>query len=124
MKPKQQASNIDDISSQAATIGTSAAVGEEVIHIEILMQKHSTYDANYDPDYDIFDDNCVAVISDSNNIREVKPVNIHIRIKNSETKTLVNLGSLCTIINKSLANALVLNSQESYWVQSPENQDL
>ena len=26
------------------------------------MQKHSIYVANYDSDYDDFDDNCVAVI--------------------------------------------------------------
>ena len=35
------------------------------------MQKNSIYDANYDSGYDDFEDNCVAVISDSDNIREV-----------------------------------------------------
>ena len=33
-------------------------------------------------------------------------------------------GSVCTIINRSLANAVVLNSQKSFWVQSPENIDI
>ena len=44
------------------------------------------YDANYDSDYDEFDNNCVAIISDSDNIREVEPVNVNIRIGNTEAK--------------------------------------
>ena len=103
MKPKPHVNNVDDNSSEAATIGTSATVGEEVNQIETMMQKHSIYDANYNSDYNNFDDNCVAAISDSNNIREVKLVNMHIQIKNTDTKTLVKSGSVCTIINKSLA---------------------
>ena len=34
------------------------------------------------------------------------------------------MGSVCTIINKSLANVVVLNSQESFWVQSPDTREL
>ena len=49
---------------------------------------------NYDSDYDEFDDNCVAVISDSDNIREGEPVNMHIHIGNTVTKALVDLGSV------------------------------
>ena len=66
----------------------------------------------------------VAVISDSDNIREVEPVNVNIRIGNTEMEALVDSGSVCTIINRILANAVVLISQESFWVQSPENHDL
>ena len=74
-----------------------------------------------------FDDNCVAVISNSDKmtkIREVESVNMHIRIGNTETKALEDSGSICTIINRSLENSVVLNSQENFWVLSPENQDL
>ena len=49
---------------------------------------------------------------------------MQIRIKNTETKALVDLGSVSTIINRSLANAVVLNSQEIFCAQSPENLDL
>ena len=76
------------------------------------MQKHSLYDANYDSDYDDFDDNCVAVISDSDNIREVEPLNMHIKIGNTEKKPLVDSGSICINTNKSLADAVVSNSQK------------
>ena len=49
---------------------------------------------------------------------------MHIRIEKTETKALAESRSVCTIINRSLATAVVLNSQESFWVQSPENRDL
>ena len=44
-------------------MGTSATVGKQVNHIDRLLQKQSIYDANYDSDYDDYDDNCVATIS-------------------------------------------------------------
>ena len=78
MKPKPRVNNVDDKYSQAATIGTSATVGEQVDQIEAMMQKYSIYDANYESVYDDFDDNCVALISDSDNIREVEPLKMHI----------------------------------------------
>ena len=49
---------------------------------------------------------------------------MNICIRNTETKVLVDLGSVCTIINRSLANAVVLNSQENFWVQSQETHEL
>ena len=110
MNPKPRVSKVDDTSSEIATIGTSAPVGEQISQIENLMQRHSVYDANYDPDYDEFPDNCIAVISDSDSIREVELVNMHIRFGNTKTKALVDSGSTCTIINRNLANAVVLNS--------------
>ena len=64
------------IASEAATIGSSAMVEEQINQLETMMGRHSIYDANYDSDYDEFNDNCVAVISDSDNIREVEPVNL------------------------------------------------
>ena len=111
---------VDDSISEAATVGTSATVGEQVNHIDRLLQKHSIYDANYDSDYDDYDDNCVATISFNNNTREVEPVNLKICIGNTGTKALVDSGSLCAINNKSLATEVVRYCRESFWVQSPE----
>ena len=56
------------------------------------------------------DDNCVAVISDSDSLREVQPVNMQILFGNVETKALVDSRSVCTIVNKSIANAVMMNS--------------
>ena len=76
--------------------------------------KKIIYDANYDSDCDDFDDKCVATISTNDNIREVEPVNVYICIGNTNTKALVDSGSDCIIINKSLANAVVSDCQESF----------
>ena len=54
-----------------------ATVEEQVNQIEAMMQKHTIYDANHDSDCVDFEDNCVAIISDSDSIREVEPVNMH-----------------------------------------------
>ena len=121
MKPKSRINNVDDTSSEATTISTSVTAGKHVNQIERMLQRHSIYDANYDSDYDEFDDNCVAVISDFDNISEVEPVNMHNRIGTTETKDLVDSESVCTILKISLANAVVLNSQESFLLQSPDN---
>ena len=78
MRPKPRLNNVDDASSEAATIGTSATVEEQVNQIDAKIQKLSIYDANFDSYYPDFDNNWVAVMSDSDNLREVEPVNIHI----------------------------------------------
>ena len=124
MKPISRVNNDDDKFSEAATIDTSATVEDQVNQIDAMMQKHSIYDANYDSDYDDFKDNCVAIISDSDSFREMEPVNMHIQFRSNETKALVASGRVCTITNKNLANAAVLNSKEIYSVQTLEFRDL
>ena len=57
-----------------------------------MFQVHSIYDANYNSDFEEFDNNCVARISDTFNIREPEPVNVNICIGNTETKALVDSG--------------------------------
>ena len=106
-KPKPRVNNVDDSISKTATVGTSATVRGQVNYIDRLLQKHSIYDANYDSDYDDCDDNCVSTISINNNTREAEPVNFNICIGNTSTKALVDSGSVCTIINKILATAVV-----------------
>ena len=107
MKPKPRVNNVDDTISEAATIGISATAGEQVNQVETMFNRHSIYDANYDSDYDEFDDNCVVLISDSDNIREMEPVNMHICIGNTETKALVDSGSVGTIINNSYQTKII-----------------
>ena len=105
-------------------MGTSTTAAEQVNNIDRLLQQQSIYDANYDSDYDDYNDNCVATISVKSDTREVEPVNLDICVGNRTTKALVDSGSVCIIINKSLANAVVSACKESYWVQSPEIHDL
>ena len=89
-----------------------------------MFQKQSIYDANYDSDYDDYNDNCIATISINNDTREVEPVNLDICIGNTKTKALVDSASVCTITNESLANTVVSECKGSFLVQSPETHEL
>ena len=115
-KPRPNVNNVDDSISEAAIVGTSATVGEQVNHIDRLLQKQGIYDANYDSDYDDYDDNCVATISINSDTREVEPANLDICIGNTKTKVLVDLGSVCTIVNKSIATTVVSECKQSFSV--------
>ena len=116
--------NVDDFVSEAATVGYSATAAEQINNIDRLLQKQGINNANYDSDYDDYDDNCVATISIESDTREVEPVNLDICVGNTKTKALVDSGSVCTIINKSLAKTVVSECKGSFWVQSPEIHDL
>ena len=54
----------------------------------------------------------------------MEPVNLNICIENTSAKALVDSGSVCTIINKSLPTAVVSDRNESFWVQSAEMHEL
>ena len=113
-KPKPPVNNVDDSVSEAATVGTSATAAEQVNNIDRLLQEQAIYDENYDSDYDDYDDNCVATISLKSDTREVEPVYLDICVGNTKTKALVDSGSVCTIINKSLAKTVVSECKGSY----------
>ena len=123
-KPRSRVNYVDDSISEAATVGTTTSLTEQVNNISKLLQQKSIYDANYDSDYDDYDDNCVAAISYNTDTREVEPVNLDIRVGNTSTKALVDSRSVCKIVNKSLADKVVSECKDSYWIQSPEIHDL
>ena len=123
-KTKPRVNYVDDSVSEAATVGTSTTAADQVNNISKLLQQKSIYDANYDSDYDDYNDNCVAAISIKNDTREVEPVYFDICVGNTYTKALVDSGSVCTIVNKSLADTVVSDCNESNWVESPEIHDL
>ena len=100
-KTKPRVNNVDDSVSEAATVGTSATAAEQVNNIDRLLKQQSIYEANYDSDFDDYNDNCVAKTSVKSDSREVETVNLYICVGNTKTKTLVDSGSVCTIINKS-----------------------
>ena len=66
----------------------------------------------------------MATIAYINETRDLEPVNLDICVGNTGTKALVDSGSVCTIINKRLANTVESECDKSYWVQSPEIHDL
>ena len=54
------------------------------------------------------------------NLREVEPVNLNSCIRNTNTKALVDSGSVCNINNKSIATAVEWDCKESFWLHSPK----
>ena len=60
--------------------------------IDPMLGKPNIYDSNYDSDVDDFDGNCVAVISDSNSLRELEAVNMQILFENVENKSTSECG--------------------------------
>ena len=87
-KPKHRVNNVADSVSEAATVGTSTTVAEQVNNIDRLLKQQSIYDANYDSDYDDYNDNCVATMSVKSDTREVEPVNLDICVGSTTTKSI------------------------------------
>ena len=46
LKPKPRVNNVEDVSSEAARVGTSATAEEQVKEIDYMLKKHNIFDAN------------------------------------------------------------------------------
>ena len=68
----------------------------------------------YESDYSSGEDITVAVIK--NAIEKVEPLNMPIKIGNINTTLLVDSGSPCTILNRSLASRVVQSSPRAFWI--------
>ena len=91
-------------------VGTSATAKEQLNQIDSMLKQQNVHDSNYDSDYGDLDENCVAVISDSDSLREVETVNMQIYFGNKETKAFVSLERLHYIYLKP--NKRVDNEQQ------------
>ena len=73
--------------------------------------------ANFDPDlesnYSSDEDNCVAVVSSTDSTTSVDAINLPVIFGNTSTNVLVDSGSVCTIINASLANSIISHDPKS-----------
>ena len=125
LKPKPTVNNVDEASSDAAIIGNWHICNcEEQVNInEANIRQHSIYE-QITTQNTTTSTTSVAVISDRDSLREKGPTNMHIQFRNTESKALEDSGSVCFIISERLANAVVMNSNESYWTQPPAFQDL
>ena len=65
-------------------------------------------------DYDSSDDNMVASIASTTVQNEPKNTTLQIGKKNVDL--LIDSGSLCSILNKSLATAIINNSSHARWL--------
>ena len=68
----------------------------------------------YEADYSSGEGNTVAVIE--NAVEKVEPLNMPIKIGNITTTLLVDSGSACSFLNRSLASQVVQSSPRTFWI--------
>ena len=68
----------------------------------------------YESDYSSGEDNTVAVIQ--NAVEKVEPLNMPLKVGNINTTLLVDSGSACSILNRSLASRVVQSSPRAFWI--------
>ena len=68
----------------------------------------------YEPDYSSGEDTMVAVTEIA--VEKVEPLNMPIKISNITTRLLVDSGSACSILNRSLASQVVQSSPRAFWI--------
>ena len=68
----------------------------------------------YESDYSSGENNTVAVIE--NALEKVETLNMPIKIGNINTTLLVDSGSACSILNRSLTSQMVQSSPRAFWI--------
>ena len=84
--------------------------------------------ANFDPylesNYSSDEDNCVAVVSSTDSTTSVDAINLPVNFGNTSANVLVDSGSVCTIINESLANSIISHDSKSKWIREANPKQL
>ena len=84
--------------------------------------------ANSDPDlesnYSSDEDNCVAAVSSTDSTTSVDAINLPVIFGKTPTNVLVDSGSVCTIINESLANSIISHDSKSKWIREANPKQL
>ena len=68
----------------------------------------------YESDYSCAEDNMVTLIE--NDIAKIEPLNMPVKMGNILTSLLVDSGSTCSILNRSLASQVVKSSPHAAWI--------
>ena len=68
----------------------------------------------YESDYSSAEDNMVTLIE--NDIAKIEPLNMPVKIGNISTTLLVDSGSTCSILNRSLVSQVVKSSPHAAWI--------
>ena len=82
---------------------------------EDINQISADFDPDLESNYSSDEDNCVASVSLADFTTSVEAVNFSLVFGNTATNVLVDSGSVCTIINKSLADSIISQDPNSKW---------
>ena len=81
---------------------------EDSVH---FLQPAKLYESDYSSGEE---DNTVAMIDTA--VEKVEPLNMPLKIGNINTTLLVDSGSACSILNRSLASQVVQSSPRAFWI--------
>ena len=92
----------------------NAETSEQNTHSENQNVNYINYNEQFHSDYDSSDDNYVATVENVDT-SSIALQNMTITIGNTDCHLLLDSGSGCTIINKSLAREIMFNCAQSQW---------
>ena len=91
--------------------------------VEDVNQISADFDPDLESNCSSDEDNCVPVVS-STDLTSMTAVNLPVIFGNTSTNVLVDSGSVCTIINESLANSIISHDSKSKWIREANPKQL
>ena len=92
--------------------------------VEDVNQTSADFDPDLESNYSSDEDNCVAVVSSTDLTTSMTAINLPVIFGNTSTNVLVDSGSVCTIINESLANSIISHDSKSKWIRGANPKQL
>ena len=92
--------------------------------VEDVNQISADFNPDLESNYSSDEDNCVAVVSSTDFTTSVAAINLPVVFGNTSTNVLVESGSVCTIINESLANSIISLDSKSKWIREANPKQL
>ena len=90
---------------------------EEDDQTDNVHQISEDFNPDLELNYSSDEDNCVASVSSADSTCFIEAINLFVVLGNTATNVLVGLGSVCTIINKTLAISIISQDSNSKWIR-------
>ena len=91
-------------------------VEKEDSQTDDVNQISADYDLDLESNYSSDEHNCVAAVSSADSTTLIEAINLPVVFGKTTTNVLVNSGSVCTIINETLANSIISQDTNSKWI--------
>ena len=91
---------------------------------EDVNQISIDFDPDLESNYSSDEEICVAKMSSTESTTSVEAINLPVTIGNTATNVLVDSGSVCTIVNESLATSIVSQDPNSKWIREANPKQL
>ena len=92
--------------------------------VEDVNQISADFDPDLESNYSSDEDNCVAVVSSMDLTNSMTAINLPVIFGNTSINVLVDSGSVCTIINESLANSIIFHDTKLKWIRGKNPKQL